>query len=206
MSARATSVVGIVLAAGSSRRMGRPKQLLPLAGRPLLQHVLDAAAASRLDALVLVLGHEADAIRAAVRVPTRARVVVNARYAEGQSTSLACGLDAVADLEAAAAAVLLGDQPAIAPALIDAVLEAFLAGAAAAVRPVWRDAAGSEHPGHPVFLARRIWPAAAALQGDRGARALFDAHPEWLRPLPMVGDPPTDIDDPADYRRMASGG
>lgn len=198
-------VVGVVLAAGSSRRMGRPKQLLPVRGRPLLQHVLDAAASSVLTEIVLVLGHAAEAVRAAIQLPARTRVVVNERYAEGQSTSLARGF-AAAPSDAVAAAVLLGDQPDVDRIIIDTVVGAFLSAENAAVRPVWRQADGAKHPGHPVVLARRIWSEVTTLGGDRGARTLFEVHPEWLRELPMAGDPPKDIDDPADYRRMASGG
>ena len=79
-----STVVGLVLAAGAARRMGRPKQLLPLGGRALLQHVVDAAAASALGDVVIVLGHEADAIEAALRLPARARVVRNPDHAEGR--------------------------------------------------------------------------------------------------------------------------
>jgi molybdenum cofactor cytidylyltransferase len=198
-----TAVAGVVLAAGASRRMGRPKQLLPLAGRPLLQHVLDAAAASGLGEIVVVLGHQAETIGRALTLPPRARTVVNAAHAAGQATSLACGLAALGP-EVAAAAVLLGDQPAVDAALIDAVLAAFRAGRDTAVRPVWRDAEGAAHPGHPVVLARRSWAEAAALDGDRGARELFRRHPEWVRALPMAGAPPGDIDDAADYRRASA--
>jgi molybdenum cofactor cytidylyltransferase len=201
MSVGAARVVAIVLAAGSSRRMGRPKQLLPLAGRPLLQHVLDAAAGAAIAEIVLVLGHEADAVRRAVRLPPHARIVVNAAHAAGQSTSLACGLAAAGD-DAAAAVVLLGDQPQVTSALIDVVVAAFQSGTAPAVRPVWRDAGGAERPGHPVVLARRVWPAVAALTGDHGARALFATHPEWVCALPMAGDPPDDVDDLAGYQRV----
>ena len=195
-------VAAIVLAAGSSRRMGRPKQLLPLAGRPLLQHVLDAAAGAAVAETVLVLGHEAEAIRRAVRLAANARVVVNAAYAGGQSTSLACGLGAAGE-DVVAAVVLLGDQPQVTSALVDAVVAAFRRGTAAAVRPVWRDPSGAARPGHPVVLARRLWPAVAALTGDHGARTLFATHPEWLDVLPMPGDPPVDVDDPAGYQRIA---
>ena len=74
-------VAGIILAGGSSSRLGRPKQLLPLAGRPLLAHTLDNAARSRLDELVVVLGHEAEVIRAQVDfAAARARVLFNDRY------------------------------------------------------------------------------------------------------------------------------
>jgi molybdenum cofactor cytidylyltransferase len=185
--------------------MGQPKQLLPVRGRPLLQHALDAAAASVLTEIVVVLGHAADVVRAAIQLPARARVVVNERYAEGQGASLACGL-AAASSNATAAAILLGDQPDVDRIIIDTVVRAFLSAEVAAVRPVWRQADGAPHPGHPVVLARRIWSEVAALGGDQGARTLFDAHPEWLRELPMAGDPPRDIDHPADYRRVALGG
>lgn len=200
MSRHAPRLVGIILAAGSSRRMGRPKQLLALAGRPLVQYVLDAADRSTLADLVLVLGHAASEIRAGIVVPPRCRVVVNPRHAAGQSSSLACGLAAV-DTEAAAAVVLLGDQPGVTSALIDRVAGAFGACDAAAVRPVWRTCGGTVKPGHPVVLARRLWPELAGLTGDQGARVLFDAHPEWVREIEIAGAPPPDIDDPEDYRR-----
>jgi len=195
-----STVVGLVLAAGAARRMGRPKQLLPLGGRALLQHVVDAAAASALGDVVIVLGHEADAIEAALRLPARARVVRNPDHAEGQSTSLRHGL-AAAPADATAAAVLLGDQPGIGPAVIDAVLAGFATAGTAAVRPVWRGADGRAHPGHPVVLGRALWPAVAELRGDRGARALFERHPEWVTPVAMAGEPPADVDDDEDYRR-----
>lgn len=195
-----SGVVGLVLAAGASRRMGRPKQLLPLAGRPLLQHVLDAAGGARLDEILVVLGHEADAIAAAVRLPVRARVVRNPAWGEGQSASLRRGLAAVPG-DAVAVAVLLGDQPGITSALIDAVVAAFTEGAVRAARPVWRDADGSARPGHPVVLGRELWPALLRLDGDRGARTLLDGRPDWLREIAMTGTPPADVDDDEDYRR-----
>jgi molybdenum cofactor cytidylyltransferase len=200
MSSTLPRLAAVVLAAGASRRMGRPKQLLPLGGQPLLQHVLAAASGSMVAETVLVLGHAADEIRAGLSVPARCRVVVNPEHAAGQSTSLACGLAAIA-ADAVAAVVLLGDQPGVTSALIDRVAGVFLAGDVAAVRPVWTTA-GMVRPGHPVVLARRLWPALAALGGDQGARALFDAHPEWLREVAVPGTPPADIDDGEDYRRV----
>ena len=200
-----TAVAGVVLAAGGSRRMGHPKQLLPLGGRPLLQHALDAAAASGLGEIVLVLGHEAEAIRRAVALPARARVVVNSAWADGQGGSLARGLAAIGR-DAPAAAVLLGDQPDVDADLIDRVVAAFRGDRDTALRPVWRDSNGAAHPGHPVVLARRSWAEIATLDGDRGARELFRRHPDWVRELPLAGTPPSDIDDAADYRRVSSGG
>ncbi len=195
---------GIVLAAGSSARMGRPKQLLPLAGQPLLQHVLNEAAASRLDEVILVLGSCAEEIGAAIEIPAPVRVVIGRDFAEGQSASLRAGLRA-AEPRAAAAAILLGDQPGMTSGLIDAVAAAFLAASKPVARPVYAGPNGRRIPGHPVFLARRIWADVNGLRGDQGARVLLRAHPEWLLEVPVAGDPPDDIDTWDDYRRAVDG-
>jgi molybdenum cofactor cytidylyltransferase len=196
----------IILAAGASTRMGRPKQLLPLDGKPLLQHVIDAARAACLDEVIVVLGAHAEEIRAALeavgatgRSPLP-RIVVNPDHADGQSTSLRCGLRA-ADPRAAAAAILLGDQPAIRTAVIDEVARALLAATVPIVRPVYRAPDGARVPGHPAFLSRRIWPAVEQLCGDEGARALMRAHPEWLHEVLVDEPPPADLDTPDDYQR-----
>jgi molybdenum cofactor cytidylyltransferase len=178
--------------------MGRPKQLLPLEGRPLLQHVVDAAVASCLDEIILILGYRAEEVRAAVNCPERVRVLVNAEHAEGQSTSLRAGLRA-ASRRAAAAAVLLGDQPRVTAQLIDAVAAAFLTAGAPVVRPVYSGPDGRRIPGHPVFLARRVWQDVEELRGDQGVRALLPAHPEWLLEVPVEGEPLRDIDTWEDY-------
>jgi molybdenum cofactor cytidylyltransferase len=190
---------GVILAAGSSTRMGRLKQLLPLQGRPLLQHVVDAAAASCLDEIIVVVGHCAEAVRAALAWPDRVQIVVNPDYAAGQSTSLRVGVRA-ASVRAAAIAVLLGDQPEVTAALIDAVAAAFVDSRAGVARPIYSTPDGRRIPGHPVFLARRVWPDVDALRGDQGARALLQAHPEWLLELPIAGDAPQDIDTWDEYR------
>jgi molybdenum cofactor cytidylyltransferase len=196
---------GIVLAAGASTRMGQPKQLLPLAGQPLLQHVLEAALASCLDEVILVLGHRASEVRAAIRIPEghRIRVVVNRRYGLGQSASLRLGLRA-ASPRAAAAAILLGDQPQVSARLIDTVATAFRRAGVPVVRPVYGGANGRRLPGHPVLLARRIWPQVEELMGDEGMRGLLAAHPQWLREVSLEGEAPGDIDTWEDY--LGAGG
>jgi len=198
---------GIVLAAGASERMGRPKQLLPLGDRCLLQRVLEVALASSLDEVIVVLGEHADEIRAAIDpdVGGRARFVVNPDHVDGQSASLRCGLRA-ADPRSQAAVVLLGDQPGIDAELIDRLAAAFAAADSPVLRPFYRaggDAGGV--PGHPVFLARRIWPQLDQLSGDQGARALLADRPDWLRAVPVEGARPPDIDTWEDYQRVVSG-
>jgi len=194
-------VSGIVLAAGMSRRFGRPKQLLPMGDGCLLRCVVDGALASRLDEVVVVLGHRAREVRRALACDSEPRVslVVNPDFASGQGSSLRCGLRA-ADPRACAAAILLGDQPGVGAELIDRILDGFLAAESPGVRPVYPDAGGA--PGHPVLLAREIWPEVEALDGDQGARALFRKHPDWLQTIPVAGVPPTDIDTPRDLPQL----
>jgi molybdenum cofactor cytidylyltransferase len=191
------TAAGIVLAAGGASRMGSPKQLLPVGGRPLLQVVLDAACASRLDRVVVVLGANAKAVSSGV-IPGRAQVIVNQRHAEGMSTSLHAGVGAL-DSEVDVAVVILGDQPDVSAAMIDSLLDAQLSsGLPAAALSV----DGLFHP--PVVLARELWPAVLALRGDVGLRAVLRAHPELVAALPAAsrGDRPVDIDTPDDLARL----
>jgi molybdenum cofactor cytidylyltransferase len=192
----------VILAAGTARRMGRTKLLLPLGDRPLLQHALDAAAAaSRLDEIVLVLGDEAARVLEGIRLPARlpVRVAINPNPSAGQSRSLRLGLRA-ADLRAVAAAILLGDQPRVTGPLIDRVAAAFLGAEVPVARPVYSGPHGRRVPGHPVLVARRIWPEVEKLRGDEGMRGLLARRPEWLLAVPVAGEAPGDVDTPEDYR------
>ncbi len=194
----------VILAAGSSSRMGRPKQLLALGDRPLLQHVVDEAVASKAGEVVVVLGHRAEEIAAAIEDRGSARVVVNDEHESGQGSSLRVGLAAVAT-HAGAAAVLLGDQPGVCSGLIDRVVEAFLAGEKPAARPVYGGDGGRRVAGHPVVLARSLWPRLTELDGDEGARGLLAEHPQWLLEVEVEGEPPADVDTLEDYRRTVAG-
>jgi molybdenum cofactor cytidylyltransferase len=192
------SVVALVLAAGAGTRMGRPKQLLPLGGRPMLQHAVDAVAAGGLGELVVVLGHAAEEVAAALALPPGARVVVNDRHAEGQATSLAAGLAAMPD-DARAALVLLGDQPEMRPDAIRAVAAARRPDGPPMLRAAYRG-----RPGHPVLLERALWPEAARLRGEGGGRVLAARDPAALGLVEVGGDPPEDVDTPEDHARLLS--
>jgi molybdenum cofactor cytidylyltransferase len=184
-----------VLAAGTSSRLGRPKQLLELDGRPVLQHVLDAAAASHLDQIVVVLGHGGRDVAARIRLPARTGIVLNRDYALGQSTSLRAGLQA-AGLEATAAVILLGDQPGVRPEAIDAVVQAWRAGNGPVVRASYEG-----RPDHPTLFDRSVWTELIQIQGDEGARGVLEAHPEWRSTAEVGGRAPEDIDTEDDYAR-----
>lgn len=116
---------GVIQAAGLSTRMGvlGPKALLPYRGRPLLDHIVRTALASRLAEVIVVLGHEADRVRRVLGEDARVRAVVNGDYALGRSTSIRAGL-AAAGAAAPGALFLLGDQPLMTVDLIDAVIGA----------------------------------------------------------------------------------
>jgi len=166
VSAPAARVAAIVLAAGEARRYGSQKLLAPLAGRPLLQHAVDAACASSLSPIVIVLGADADAIAAQLD-PGRARIVRNPDYASGQASSLRSGVDAIGT-EADAAIVLLGDQPGVTAALLDALVAHQRETGAVAVLCL-QD--GRRSP--PTLLHQELWPEIAALRGDVGAREIL---------------------------------
>jgi molybdenum cofactor cytidylyltransferase len=180
-------ISGIILAAGSSKRLGRPKQLLDIEGRPLLQHVVDAAAGAGLDEIVVVLGHDAERIAAALVLPPSARVVVNPDHSAGQSTSLRAGLDAL-DAGPGAAAILLGDQPRLTASAIIRVIDAFRAGPAPIARAIWRGV-----PGHPVVVARSEWDRFRGSEGDVGAREVISAS-RVVAEIEMDEAPPVDVD------------
>lgn len=190
------SSAGLVLAAGSSRRMGRAKQLLPFAGRPLLEGVVAAANASSLDEVVVVLGGSADEIREAVDLG-RARVVYNPAHTEGLGSSLRAGLASL-DKRVDRAMVILGDQPAVSAELFDRLLELQASSGLPSAALRFGDLL---HP--PVVLDRSLFGDLGSLEGDVGCRAVIRGRPELVAALPAESDAnhPIDIDTPEDYRR-----
>ncbi len=192
----------MVLAAGASSRFGSPKLLAPLRGRPVLQHTLDAVAAAGLGDVVVVLGADAGAIEAAIAWRGERRVR-NGRPEDGLASSLRVGLDAAAETPAAEAAlVVLGDQPAVRPDVIRAVLDAAASPGAAGARFV-RPRYPEDPAPNPVLVRRDAWELAAALRGDRGLGPLLAARPESVAEVPVAGANP-DVDTPEDLAALAA--
>jgi molybdenum cofactor cytidylyltransferase len=189
-------ITAVVLAAGRASRMGRTKQLLPIDGRPMLQRVVDTAAEAGLDEIVVVLGHDAEAVGSALELPAIARAVVNPSFATGQASSLRRGLSE-ASPESEAAVILLGDQPGLTAGAVQAVVDAYRRTGARVVRARY-----GRNAGHPVLLAREAWEELETLEGDVGARELIARRPEWVTDVDVPGNIPPDIDTEADYERL----
>jgi molybdenum cofactor cytidylyltransferase len=191
------SSAGVVLAAGSSRRMGMPKQLLKVGGRPMLELIVTEACASRLDEVTVVLGAAANQIRALVDFG-RARVIVNPDHASGMASSLLAGIAALDD-RVDRAVVMLGDQPNASAELLNSLLDLQERSALPAAGLSFD---GLLHP--PVVLVRELWPDLMTLEGDVGCRALIRQRPDLVATLP-AGEGrqhPPDIDTPEEYERL----
>jgi molybdenum cofactor cytidylyltransferase len=167
---------GVVLAAGTASRFaGPPKQTARLGDRALVSHVAAAALDAGLDPVIVVLGHEADAVRAILDAdlgPRPTLVPVFApRYREGMAESLKTGVAAL-PANAAGAFILLADMPFVTPALL-ARIAAALGPEDLAAAPVWNG-----QRGNPVLLARRAFALVEGLSGDRGLGALLAQRPK----------------------------
>jgi molybdenum cofactor cytidylyltransferase/nicotine blue oxidoreductase len=195
-----TSIAGALLAAGRGSRYGAsPKLTAGLGGRAVVAWAFDAVSDAGLDPVVLVLGREADAVRAAVGEPPAVRelvVVRNDRWESGIASSLGAAIGAVqARPDVEALVVGLGDQPGVGPEAYRRLARAYDAGARLAVATY----AGVR--ANPVLVARDHWDEALGLEGDEGARVLMQHHPVVEVPCDGTGEP-TDVDTPHDLAAL----
>jgi molybdenum cofactor cytidylyltransferase len=189
-------VSGVILAAGGSSRLGRPKQLLDLFGEPLLRHVVRNAVASHLSEVILVLGHQSNEIATAIG-DWGQRVVVNPKYLDGQSTSLQVGLSEV-NPAASAVMFLLGDQPQVSPEIINTVIAHFLETNASIVMPTYGGI-----PANPVLFSAGLFSELATASGDEGARSIIKRHRSEIERVPVsLQTPPQDVDIEEDYEAL----
>ena len=188
-------VTGIVLAAGFSRRLGQPKQLLDLDGKPLLQWAIDAANGADLDEVLVVLGDNAADILERIDLG-RAKIVLNPNARQGQSASIVSGV-AAANPSRSGTLLMLGDQPEITPEDLNRLLAAFDHEPDSILIVSWNGETRS-----PVVFGREYDDELLKLTGDRGARPLLSAHLDKLQRLPIDRPVPMDVDTEADYQRL----
>jgi molybdenum cofactor cytidylyltransferase len=191
-------VAAIVLAAGASQRMGQPKQLIPWGedDQPMLRHVVQRTLAAPVNETIVVLGHAAERI-APVLEGLPVRIVFNEAWADGLSSSVRAGLEAISPF-AEAALFILADQPHLTPEIIAAILARFRRTRAPIVLPV----AGGRR-GAPALFARALFDELCAVQGDQGGRDLIGRHPDLIATV-EVPDVAllADVDTPHDYATL----
>jgi molybdenum cofactor cytidylyltransferase len=188
-------VAGVLLAAGTSSRFGAANKLLAeVDGTPMVRRAARTLSAASLSPRSVVVGHESDRVAAAVDGLGFA-VVENGAYERGQSTSVAAGVRALGDVDAAVFA--LGDMPSVAPESVAALVAAYRDGAGSALA-----AACDGERGNPVLFAREHFDALADVSGDVGGREILLSGPDSA--LVETGDPGVlrDVDTLADLRTV----
>lgn len=193
-------IAAIVLAAGLSTRMGKPKPLLPWGPQTVIEHIVSVLTSCPVDAIVVVAGHQRDAIgRRLAGWPVR--VEFNSNYASGEMlSSLQAGLRA-APPQAEAGLIVLGDQPALERPVVESLVAAYRSGQGQIVVPSYQ-----MRRGHPLLIDRRFWADVLALRAPRTLRDFMQGAREAIYHVNVTAPGVLqDMDTPDDYRRAMEG-
>lgn len=196
MNRSAADIAGVLLAAGMSTRMGRNKLLLDLGGRTVLDRALSVALAAGLEPLLVVVGHEADRVQAAL-TGTRARPVVNPDYERGLNTSLRTGIAAVPE-GVAGAVVMLADMPLVDAAMIESLVARWRASDAPLAISRYGDVVAP-----PILYGAALFAELRALDGEGCGKAVIKRHRGEELTIQWPADRLTDLDVPDDLARVA---
>jgi len=184
----------VLLAAGGSRRLGRPKQLLPYLGRTLVEHAADVAVGSNADEVIVVVGAEHESVREKL-AGAAVRIVLNPDWSEGMGGSIRCGVEALA-AQTDCVVIALCDQPRITADLLRGLaLRQFESGS-----PIVACSYGGVI-GVPCAFGSELFPSLLSLTGDSGARDLIRSSPTPVEIVPFGGGN-LDVDTGDDYRRL----
>lgn len=191
-------ISAIVLAAGEGKRMGKTKQLLTWQGKVVLQHVLDHLRRSRVQEIVLVLGHDRERILAELDTQD-VRVIFNPEFSEGMSSSIRKGVAAIHP-EAKAFFIVLGDQPAVGPEIYDRLTAEF--NRRYPEKTIFIPT-HQERRGHPPLFAVRHGEEILDIRGDVGLRAIIEKHPQEVMTVEVETEAILeDVDTPAQYEKL----
>jgi molybdenum cofactor cytidylyltransferase len=183
------STAALILAAGASRRLGRPKQLERWGETNLLGHVVARTKEFAVDEIWVVLGHELERIVAETDL-SEVGIIENPEWEEGIASSLRVGLDALTRLSRCERVlIVIGDQPAISTEVVEELMMSHAKAGYPVTRPKYRYITGN-----PVIVERSLWPRIMSLGGDEGAARLFQAHPEWVNEVWFADPAPRDVD------------
>lgn len=187
------STAAVVLAAGGSSRLGRTKQLEPWGETNLISHVVARTAEFPVAEVWVVLGHDAGQILAESDLGD-AFVVENLEWEEGIASSLRVGLDALTRLSRCdQALIVIGDQPDVPVETVEQLLASHGKEGRPVTLPKYRYTWGN-----PVIVDRSLWARLMSLEGDEGAKRLWQAHPEWINEVWFPETGPRDVDTEAD--------
>jgi len=186
----------ILLAAGESKRMGKPKQLMPLGSSTILEQAIDNLLNSAVDEVIVVLGYKAEEITKTIAAKP-VKIIVNPNYRQGMSTSIIAGLILV-DSQAQAVMLALGDQPLVDSQTINQLIDEFYNHDKGIAIPTYQGKRG-----HPIIFAIKYKPELLELEGDIGGRQIIQCHPDDI--LEVAVDSKSviaDIDTRADYHSL----
>ena len=189
-------IAAVVLSAGESRRMGRPKALLPIGGVTFLEQIVSAFKSSKVGDIIVVLGHDAEAIRPKIaHLPVT--FVINPDYARGQLSSLHVAIRALEKKQADGILVHLVDQPFLDAGLVNRMIDRFYESKKAIVVPAHKG-----RRGHPVLFSRRLFQELLDAPLDQGAKTVVQAHPQETLEIETDDERVAlDIDTPDEYER-----
>jgi molybdenum cofactor cytidylyltransferase len=197
-------IVAVVLSAGESSRMGRPKALLPIDGVRFIEKIVTTLKLTRVGKIIVVLGHNADEMRHQM-ADLPVELVVNPDYKLGQLSSLVAAIRRIQSRDDAAnvdgALVHLVDHPYISADLVNFMVDRFYQSKKLIVVPRYR-----ERRGHPVIFSRLIFPELLAAPLQEGAKAVVHAHRRETLEIATEDEGVTiDIDTPDEYRKRVEG-
>jgi len=189
----------VILAAGLSKRMGQPKQLLMLGSKPLFRYAVDLALHAQLSPVVVIGGKEVGELRTHCNgLPVE--VLFNEEYATGMASSLKLGIHAVGE-RADAAMIFLADQPLVPNQLVRQMIDVYLAHREKGiwiVRPEYKGLAG-----HPVLIDAQLYPQFERIQGDEGGKKVIKQYNDRLLCLPCSTSVwGADVDTPEDLQEI----
>ena len=187
-------VAGLVLAAGGSRRLGEPKQLLPFGSGTLLGHTVATARECDFNQLIVAIGGSSEQVRSAVDL-SGTEVVENPGFGEGCSSSIAAALGAL-DPSADVLVLMLGDQPGVSSETVRALLDGRGEDTAFAVCRY------EDGRGHPLAFGKQLFGELGDLQGDKAVWRLMDRYERELVAVAIPGTIPPDVDTREDYEAV----
>ena len=195
-SERTGPVAGVVLAAGTSTRMGQNKLFMELEGEPLVRRVVARAAAAGVDPLIVVVGHEADRVKQALDGISYTPVF-NAEYERGVNSSLRAGIHAASETPAQAAVVVLADMPFVTTEMIATLLGKYRRGDAPLVIS---DYEGVNAP--PMLYDRSLFDELSVPEGHGCGKQVVKRHRQEAESATWPAEALTDLDRPEDYERV----